>query len=300
MRVGRLHRHIDVSLVIESDSEESGVGQQPVEKRISEDGSPLIAVEGDLCVLNCDTDDETSMASSWEPPRPRSAKEFMKARAQQCVVCMEEKEHTFVPPHKEAMEGSHVASHRFCTDCWPQFLMHSLSQHRQAQRQRRQATVPALACPMCRCEICVPDAWTLGLELPPSWKAPAVAAGAQAAAGGAGLLAATASGPEDVCTWAEAAPGAFGSRSSTPSGPAPSLPSGDDAECLEGAGGGQVAEGAEPTWCALGCKVPAWCAALTVRRLCGVFTGKTAPVDEEGEDDDVHVVQQGDCVRVLP
>lgn len=97
----------------------------------------------------------------------------MAARAQTCVVCMEEKEHTLVPPHREA-DGTSVEGHRFCTDCWVTFLRHGMWQQRRAIASKVGAALPPLACPLCRGTIDVPDVWGLNLaiELPASWRPP--------------------------------------------------------------------------------------------------------------------------------
>mmetsp|Transcript_36941 Transcript_36941/g.97325 ORF Transcript_36941/g.97325 Transcript_36941/m.97325 type:complete len:229 (-) Transcript_36941:266-952(-) len=73
---------------------------------------------------------------------------------------MEEKEHTFVPPHTDDA-GTHITGHRFCSDCWVEFLIHGL---------RRQSAVHApLACPVCRGDIATPDVWGACFDLPPAW-----------------------------------------------------------------------------------------------------------------------------------
>ncbi|CAE8722113.1 unnamed protein product [Polarella glacialis] len=92
----------------------------------------------------------------WAPGSANGRK-LMEARARQCVICLTEKEHTLVPPHRE--HGQRVESHRFCTDCWAQFLRHSM------QQEGHQRPV----CPVCRGAVDVPDVWCVDFQLPASW-----------------------------------------------------------------------------------------------------------------------------------
>jgi len=93
---------------------------------------------------------------------------LMTARAKQCVICMEDKEHTLVPPHKGCVEGMNLEGHRVCTDCWEELLRHELGRHWDWLHYR-QGAPPALTCPVCRAGVMVPDAWDVELDLPEEW-----------------------------------------------------------------------------------------------------------------------------------
>jgi len=132
-----------------SDAEEDGALEEP----------PFI-VEDDLQVQDiCDFDlecDEPAPSIPWYSTGLR----LMEARSQSCVVCLSDKKHTFVPQHVHTHSGkepgsAQVQSHRLCTDCWVTFLRHGA-----------ECGLPALRCPVCRCDIDVPDVWcvSLGLE----------------------------------------------------------------------------------------------------------------------------------------
>lgn len=128
----------------------------------SSGSSPKTAffVEEDLVLQ--DLDDDIS------PPQARGrllGRSLMQQRAQQCMVCMDEKEHTFVPTHR-AGTPSHLQGHRFCSDCWVDFL-----QHRLGQCMSKQATgkMASLVCPVCRDEILVPDYLSAECDLPAAW-----------------------------------------------------------------------------------------------------------------------------------
>mmetsp|Transcript_52927 Transcript_52927/g.134470 ORF Transcript_52927/g.134470 Transcript_52927/m.134470 type:complete len:190 (-) Transcript_52927:391-960(-) len=80
---------------------------------------------------------------------------------------MEEKEHTLVPAHSSEDGPQHVDGHRFCSDCWAEYLYHSKQQYF-AQRATKKSM--PLTCPLCRSAITVPDAWAAREELPSLWK----------------------------------------------------------------------------------------------------------------------------------
>eukprot|EP00933_Yihiella_yeosuensis_P020252 TRINITY_DN16278_c4_g1_i1.p1 TRINITY_DN16278_c4_g1~~TRINITY_DN16278_c4_g1_i1.p1 ORF type:complete len:353 (+),score=43.00 TRINITY_DN16278_c4_g1_i1:77-1135(+) len=90
-------------------------------------------------------------------PGSAAGRKLMTARARQCVICLTEKEHTLVPPHR--CNSQQVGGHRFCTDCWAHFLQHSM--------QQRGLQTPC--CPVCRGPIDVPDVWSVDFEIPDSW-----------------------------------------------------------------------------------------------------------------------------------
>lgn len=97
-------------------------------------------------------------------PGSRRPRQLMEARSKQCVICLADKEHTFVPTHRD-LPSQQVEGHRICTDCWANFLYHGLR-----QRSSNGRGPPPLACPLCRGTIDVPDAWATFMELPPSWQ----------------------------------------------------------------------------------------------------------------------------------
>lgn len=111
-----------------------------------------------------DFEDEVCNSSSSTFGR-LTARRLMQARAQHCIVCMEEKEHTFVPQHA-GNNGQSVEGHRFCSDCWMDFLDHSLM-HLPASKEA--TAIADLSCPLCRSRIYVPDMWGVDTDLPPSW-----------------------------------------------------------------------------------------------------------------------------------
>jgi len=107
----------------------------------------------------------------------------MQRRAQQCVVCLVEKEHTLVPPHHGvAADGSEACrlgvsrtspcfdGHRFCTDCWTEFLLRHGSEQPPKGRHGSPRS-KRLLCPVCRGAIGVPDVWRLRLDLPATFGA---------------------------------------------------------------------------------------------------------------------------------
>eukprot|EP00928_Gymnodinium_smaydae_P014210 TRINITY_DN15173_c0_g1_i1.p1 TRINITY_DN15173_c0_g1~~TRINITY_DN15173_c0_g1_i1.p1 ORF type:complete len:240 (+),score=46.45 TRINITY_DN15173_c0_g1_i1:63-782(+) len=97
---------------------------------------------------------------------PMFARRLMEARAQTCMVCMERKEHTLIPPHrhqKPSTSGDEaLTSHRFCTDCWSAFLRHGFNNKIVGNRKRLEVK---LVCPVCRDDLEVPDVWRLRLGL---------------------------------------------------------------------------------------------------------------------------------------
>lgn len=123
--------------------------------------SPFV-IEDDLQVQDiCDLSTEEWVEHpSPRVPWPSTGRRLMEARSQACVVCLSDKSHTFVPPHVSTDGGNEIDSvlvqnHRLCTDCWMSFLRHGA-----------ECGLPALRCPVCRCDIDVPDVWCvrLGLE----------------------------------------------------------------------------------------------------------------------------------------
>mmetsp|Transcript_79765 Transcript_79765/g.207320 ORF Transcript_79765/g.207320 Transcript_79765/m.207320 type:complete len:398 (+) Transcript_79765:94-1287(+) len=146
---------------------------------------PQHLIERDMTLDDCSSSDDEDMASVCDdfvhgtvsveeaevPRRPGDGRRMMQLRAQQCVVCLAEKEHTLVPPHHgvdvdgSEIEACHLWGHRFCTDCWPEFLL----RHRDEQQQRisrgSRKSQP-LQCPVCRRGIGVPDAWRVHLDIP--------------------------------------------------------------------------------------------------------------------------------------
>lgn len=126
-----------------------------------------VTVEDDLVVCEFDFHEELISSSVTSSIGTKAARRLMQGRAQQCVVCMEEKEHTFVPPH-ETGEGQQVHGHRFCSECWIDFLEHSL-RHQPSGKARGSSAPPPLSCPVCRGIVTVPDVWGVGFELPRSW-----------------------------------------------------------------------------------------------------------------------------------
>lgn len=156
-------------------------------------------VEQDLSIEDCMADGAEALPAVFVPGR-RSSRRMMEARAQQCVVCLAEKEHTLVPPHRcdsdsdgeaspqdlpyrassvaavearaarRAARRRQVEGHRFCTDCWAEFLRHGVVHRPKTQGA---AEPRRLACPVCRGAICVPDVWGVRLGLSPRRAAPA-------------------------------------------------------------------------------------------------------------------------------
>jgi len=130
-------------------------------------------VEQDLRVQEYDSDDEEwcgVCAVVAEPalvPGRATARRLMEARAKQCVVCLTEKEHTFVPPHiGESRAKKGVEGHRFCTDCFADFLLHGMTKRLSSSA----SGPPPLTCPVCRCDVEVPDVWGVVVNLPAAWR----------------------------------------------------------------------------------------------------------------------------------
>lgn len=126
---------------------------------------------------------------------PFDARRRMANCAQKCVICLTDKEHTLVPVHlhadseindassststssvtppgsatdgefgvfrgsAEPQHHARVQTHRFCTDCWADFLRHNEETHAKSARSRARH----LACPVCRGDILVPDCWLVRL-----------------------------------------------------------------------------------------------------------------------------------------
>jgi len=81
-------------------------------------------------------------------------------------VCLEDKEHTFVPSHSVSPDCC-VEGHRFCSDCWVEFLDHNM---KHSSMGRGAPNPTPLACPLCRATILVPDVWaSVGVDLPAVW-----------------------------------------------------------------------------------------------------------------------------------
>lgn len=142
-------------------------------------------VEGDIIIEDFDFDAEFDNHCEpclvLEPPRSVRARRLMEARSLQCVICLTEKEHTLVPPHRPLTLSTgvgqehawqereqarcwqqQVANHRFCTDCWSSFLSHQLDQQARSSVKGRHL----LSCPVCRGAIDIPDSWKVRLEMP--------------------------------------------------------------------------------------------------------------------------------------
>jgi hypothetical protein len=129
-------------------------------------------LEDDLSLQECSSDEEGIDVQSniaMLAPGSNKPRQLMEARSQQCVICLTDKAHTIVPPHRHE-SAQQVEGHRICTECWSNFLYHGL---RQPSRDGRGP--PPLACPLCRGTIDVPDAWATFIELPPSWQQPKTA-----------------------------------------------------------------------------------------------------------------------------
>jgi len=138
-----------------------------------DDVAPAVRIEDDLAVEECGSEDEVQPLHA--PWTKLAARRRMVARSQQCVVCMEEREHTFVPIHTEG-SGDAVQSHRFCCDCWLDFMDHCLRQPPQVARSGvlgRSCTPAPLTCPVCRSNVVAPDVWGVEYDLPETWLRPA-------------------------------------------------------------------------------------------------------------------------------
>lgn len=126
----------------------------------SDDGPPI--VETDLALQDVSSDEEFYKRSkAWFNLLPLRKNFFLEAK-RPCVICLTEKEHTLVPPHAPPRNAPNVPSeavedHRFCTDCWEDFLRH------------RTSTTSSMTCPVCHGEIIIPEVWTQRLQLPQRW-----------------------------------------------------------------------------------------------------------------------------------
>lgn len=264
-----------------------GSGRPPLAPRrrrtARQEAAAAPVVENDMIVLDYDSETEvelTSLPVQWAPGSTEGRR-LMQSRAQQCVVCMEEKEHTFVPPHREE-PGHHVDSHRFCTDCWQEFLQHGL--------QRARTTLPPpLTCPLCRVAIEVPDVWGVNIDLPVTWtEACAVESGSPeaspAAVAASGLWGRLSAEPSSF--WADAAPGATSDAAS----PGPSVFEEECSPMAEAGGpvGNQRGRDRASRWRALSCPVPNWQTGSYLRRLYDALAGTTL-VESVGLGDEFRV-----------
>jgi len=238
--------------------------QRAARQQLAGEDAERPVVERDLLVQDCDSDDEvacpTSLPARWAPGST-AGRRLMQQRVRQCVVCMEEKEHTLVPPHRED-SGRPVDGHRFCTDCWQEFLQHSLE-------CARSADPPPLACPLCRCAVDVPDVWGVQLELPTSWL--------------------QASGMEATSPQASTPHGGYaglwGRRSGAAAARFSIAPEVLEGECSPmeeysptahgSTDGRQVPWTSNAWWRALGCPVPSWQSGGCLQRLYGALAGAT-------------------------
>jgi len=128
---------------------------------------PFDRIEEDLEVQDCSPSENASELGPFLVPGQSEARRRMVERSQQCVVCMETKEHTFVPVHRQ-MGALQCQGHRFCSDCWIEFLQHRFRQYFAKQTTAR-GPMP-LPCPVCRSEIYVPDCWGTQCTLPKCWR----------------------------------------------------------------------------------------------------------------------------------
>eukprot|EP00929_Paragymnodinium_shiwhaense_P031140 TRINITY_DN17519_c0_g1_i1.p1 TRINITY_DN17519_c0_g1~~TRINITY_DN17519_c0_g1_i1.p1 ORF type:complete len:398 (-),score=60.34 TRINITY_DN17519_c0_g1_i1:134-1327(-) len=153
--------------------------------RFAEVREERLPVEDDLILEDYDSDrDGDSLAPLPRLPGAFTGRKLMLARAQRCVVCLGESEHTFVPPHGHTRCGTGCAGssqasttspssgsrsrgpvegHRFCTDCWDEFLEHHMEDA--PDGKRRVLQLSKLICPVCRDPIEMPELWTVRLGL---------------------------------------------------------------------------------------------------------------------------------------
>mmetsp|Transcript_111344 Transcript_111344/g.359321 ORF Transcript_111344/g.359321 Transcript_111344/m.359321 type:complete len:541 (-) Transcript_111344:28-1650(-) len=167
------------------------------------------AAEGGTASDHDEDDDaeELGQPRLWAPPGATTGRKLMEARSRRCVICLADKQHTLVPPHRElesniseigaTCEGSvswfrslrgggwrlpaadglqaplhpsrGIEDHRFCTDCWEAFLQHRLRQ-RSAPSSLREDSSDELRCPVCRSAIEVPDVYVVRMGLPECWQ----------------------------------------------------------------------------------------------------------------------------------
>lgn len=258
LRLGKLGHRDSETLIIDVEDDRAGAANtcmradsssSSLSERRPTEATDRPVVEEDLCLEDYDSEDDARLPGSlpqpWAPGSA-AARHLMKKRSQQCVVCMEDKEHTFVPPHSEDAPGGHVAGHRFCTDCWVEFLYHS------SRQQRRGNTAPPLACPLCRGGIHVPDVWGVDFELPSAWLQPSEELAAQART--PSVCPTMEAEAEPLLLWAEAAPSA-GASDAAASASASS-------ECSPVQGSARQIRmdsfAVASCWNAFGCPMPAW------------------------------------------
>jgi len=279
--LGRLWKEVEESIIIEVDGPTTGKVEAAVlDASSAGNGNSSTFVERDLIMRDIDSSDEAEFRSGLQQPMPAptAARRLMKARAQQCVVCMDEKEHTFVPPHRGEVDGQDVAGHRFCTDCWAEFLAHSLRQHQQQQKRK---TPPQLTCPLCRCVIGVPDVWAVDQELPAAWRLPKPPVEERRAQGLSALCPVAIGHPVVYDTWADV-PTSVGSSGAVGTLSPPPSPTCEEA--------GSRA-------------LPPWrCQHLfSVQRLCGVLCGGRHRVAHDDAEDEAAALEvQAVRVDALP
>lgn len=169
---GKLRQHLGEAFVLD-------VHGRTIEQCVpacDDDALDAASLEKDLFLEECSGEEEGVPHWSAGQAGRMTGRRLMQARAQECVVCLIEKEHTFVPPHlcssirgaarhgdqDHARWRQQIQSHRFCTECWAEYLQHEASQ----QQEQRSAVRPReLRCPLCREAIAVPEVWRLHLGL---------------------------------------------------------------------------------------------------------------------------------------
>jgi len=148
-------------------------------------GAPI--VEPDLAVQDYE-DEGCAAPSAWQAQSAPYRLERRPESLQHCMICLQEKPHTLVPPHRSAKEEAtparrwwcyfkcpwrrdrveertpflkpNVDSHRFCTECWAEYLAHVPA------GEVYEFAESKLACPICRETIDVPDVWAVKLGVP--------------------------------------------------------------------------------------------------------------------------------------
>lgn len=162
LRLGKFEGPLPELFVLEAQSPQAACQEAAKGRKEARSPPGRPVLEDDLTLDDYGSDDEArewqaAVASQFTPLPPNSAvsRRRMEARAQQCVVCFMEKAHTLVPPHANTVPQT--SSHRFCTDCWAEYLLHCL----------KMGLAPG--CPVCRGPIDVPDAWYVALDLPDHW-----------------------------------------------------------------------------------------------------------------------------------
>jgi len=136
-------------------------------KQTMADVVPSDRIEKDIEIQDYSPSESGRRSDDFVATGQLEGRRRMVARSQQCVVCMEVKEHTFVPAHRGAA-SLQCQGHRFCTDCWLEFLTHRMRQLMTKQAQGR--FCPPLPCPVCRAEIYVPDYFAPQMTLPKCWQ----------------------------------------------------------------------------------------------------------------------------------